>query len=536
MASPAPALIDTAGAPLRPRADGAFTASSRTLPEVANWNPRLSSPDAALLPERETISARIHDLVRNDGWAASGVQRNLDSVIGAQFRLSHRPDWRALGISAEDAAAVSRAVEAKWREYSEDPDAFCDAARHCDMIGLFGQAYRHELLDGEALALPLWMPARGGKWATAFQIIDPARLSNPNDAPDRDDLRGGVETDRYGAADAYHIRAGHPGDWWGLLGGDRWRWERVPRFTPEGRRRVIHYFDREGAGQTRGVSRLTPIVKKLRMLGRYDEVELQAAVANAVLAAFIESPYDHEQLIEAVQSGSLDPYQNARADYYNDPARRQVLAASGMQITSVFPGEEVRFPAAARPNTAFAGFQSASLRNIAGAFDLSYEQFAGDWSQVNYSSARAALLEVWRGLSARRARFGKGFAGQTFALWFEEEFERGELPIPSGAPGFYEARTAWLRHRWLGPGRGWVDPTKEAQGSQMRMDAMLSTLEQECAEQGLDYEEVLEQRKIEYDLLKSLGLPEPQWLMVLPTSGDSTVDDEEEKKSGSNKP
>lgn len=521
-------IIDQQGRPypgpgLR-RAMSAFTASSGTLPEVANWHPRLSSADAALLPERETISARIHDLVRNDGWAASGVQRNLDNVIGAQFRLLHRPDWVALGISAKDAVAVRRVVEARWREYSEDPDAYCDAARHCDMIGLFGQAYRHALVDGEALALPLWMPNRGGKWATSFQMIAPARLSNPNDAPDRDDLRAGVETDIHGAATAYHIRASHPGEWWGMIGADRFRWERVPRFTPHGRRRVIHYFDRDEAGQTRGASRLTPIVKKLRMLGRYDELELQAAVANALMAAFIESPMDHEGLIEMIQTQSLNQYQQNRADYYND--KRHILSEGGMQITPIYPGESINFPAAARPNTAFAGFQSASLRNIAGAFDLSYEQFAADWSQTNYSSARAALLEVWRGLNARRGRFGKGFAGQAFALWFEEEFARGELPIPASAPSFYEARSAWLRHRWLGPGRGWVDPTKEAQGSQMRMDAMLSTLEHECAEQGQDWEEVLEQRAVEHAMLKELGLPEPQWAMVMPTTGEPPNDDD----------
>lgn len=58
---------------------------------------------------------------------------------------------------------------------------------------------------------------------------------------------------------------------------------------------------------------------------------------------------------------------------------------------------------------------------------------------------------------------------------------------------------------WL-PGRGWVDPVKEAQACQIRMDIRLSTLEAECAGQGLDWEEVLEQRVREKAKLAELGL------------------------------
>ena len=47
---------------------------------------------------------------------------------------------------------------------------------------------------------------------------------------------------------------------------------------------------------------------------------------------------------------------------------------------------------------------------------------------------------------------------------------------------------------------------KEAQAAISRMDSNLSTLERECAEQGLDWEEVLEQRAREKALLEELGL------------------------------
>ena len=72
------------------------------------------------------------------------------------------------------------------------------------------------------------------------------------------------------------------------------------------------------------------------------------------------------------------------------------------------------------------------------------------------------------------------------------------------APDFYENRYAYTRCKWIGPGRGWVDPVKEAQACQIRMNIGLSTLENECASQGLDWEEVLEQRAREKERMKKL--------------------------------
>ncbi len=63
----------------------------------------------------------------------------------------------------------------------------------------------------------------------------------------------------------------------------------------------------------------------------------------------------------------------------------------------------------------------------------------------------------------------------------------------------------------MGPGRGWISPVDEAGAAIMRMDGALSTLEDECAEQGLEFEEVLEQRRYELSLFDKYGIPRPEW-------------------------
>ena len=98
-----------------------------------------------------------------------------------------------------------------------------------------------------------------------------------------------------------------------------------------------------------------------------------------------------------------------------------------------------------------------------------------------------------------------------YSAVLHEMMDRGDLPLPRNAPEFLEARTAYAQCDWLGVARGWVDPVKEKQGAILGMDAGMSTLQRECAEQGLDYEEVIDQRAREYQQFKERGLPMPNW-------------------------
>ena len=87
-------------------------------------------------------------------------------------------------------------------------------------------------------------------------------------------------------------------------------------------------------------------------------------------------------------------------------------------------------------------------------------------------------------------------------LVLEEAFLRGLFD----APDFYARRSEYCRAAWIGGGWGWVDPVKEVQSSQMAVNSGLSTLAEECAGQGRDWEEILEQIKREQDRAAELGV------------------------------
>ena len=375
-------------------------------------------------------------------------------------------------------------VESLWRSWAESTD--CDAAKSLTFSGMTAQIFRSTMLNGEALALPLWLPNR--TFNTVIQLVEPDRLSNPDGVMDSKTLRGGIEIDRYGAPVAYHIKKTHPGDWFA----EQQDWQRIPVATKFGRQRVLHIHDCERTGQTRGKPLLTSVMPLFKMLDHYERSELQASVVNAMIAAFVETPLDSDDIEQMF--GSTDNYLSARNQWK--------IKLQGGAIIPTFPGDKVSAFTPSRPNSGYGKFVENVLRHIGTGLNIPFELLMKDFSKTNYSSARAALLEAWRFFMGRRQWLATYWARPVYSLWLEEAIGKNLIE----AHNFYQNKMAWTRSKWIGPGRGWVDPVKEAQASKIRMENNLSTLEEECASQGLDWEEVLEQRAREQSKMQQLNL------------------------------
>ena len=490
-----------------------YDAADNVGEHLANWQPYLWSPDGELNMYRDRIVSRVRDLVKNDGWASAAVTRTLDSVIGADFRPIAKPDYQALramtGNKAFDhvwADEFGEAIEAHYRQWASDTSKWCDVSRKNTLAQMLRLAFRHKIVDGDALGLMYWLPERirkGARYATAVQLIDPDRLSNPQLRFDSHVLRGGVEVDAHGAAVAYHIRRAHQGDWFSAS--ESLHWDRIERETAWGRPIVVHDFDSDRAGQHRGgAGILAPVVQRLKMLIKYDGTELDAAIINAIFGAYVESPFDPEFVEKALgEEEGLNAYQEMRTDYHS----RKQTSLNGARMPILFPGEKINAVAAERPASNFAEFENAMLRNVAAGTGLSTQQISQNWADVNYSSYRAAMLEAWKTIDRRRVDFGVGFGSQIYCAFLEEVMEVENLPLPKGAPDFIDARTAYARAKWMGPGRGNVDPVKERQGAIMGVASGLSTLEDENAEaSGADWRDVISQRAIEVARAKRLGV------------------------------
>ncbi|MBR0871190.1 phage portal protein [Bradyrhizobium tropiciagri] len=505
------AVFDSTGSPVPPERiaairqgqgdapDPAYRAGGWRGQEFAAWMPAPTSADSAVLPNRDLTVARTRDVVRNDPTAQSGVSRLVEMLVGAKLTLSSKPDARALGLDRTDKAHrkilrdLAGSIESEWYQFGNDPQRRCDAQRRLTINGIFRLLARTFATMNETTSCLKWKP--GGRYSTCVLAIDPDRLSNPNGLPTTQKLRGGIEFDEDGAPIAGHIRNGHPADWY--IVPPPMTWTRIPFRTPSGRPVLIHGFEPEREDQARAMTPFAALVKRLHMIGKFSDTELASATVNALFAAFVKSSLPVGEATAAFTPQTVLTMEGKRLDYWTkNPAH-----VGGVRIPVMPIGDEIQINSSPRQTTAFNDFQKAFLQSIAAALGISYQQLSGDWESINYSSARAALNEVWRHIQMLFAVFVDQVVAPIHYAQLEEAFDRGYIKPPPGAPDFWDMPGAYLRARWIGPGRGYVDPVKEAQGASLRMGNMTSTLEDECADLGRDLEDTLDQIADEEEML-----------------------------------
>lgn len=496
-----------------------YHAASFSEPNLSDWTPGAYSADADLLPDLGMLAARSRDLGRNNGLMASAQQTLRDNIIGSVLRLSASPDYRLLDWTREQAREWSNTTEAKFRSWADTTN--CDAAATHTLLGLSLQALGGALLNGDAIALPLWLPQPGQAWSTRLMLIEADRLCTPLHLAHRSDIRGGIEFNAYGAPVAYHILKQHPGDIYafGATAGLQ-EWERIPARTEFGRLRVIHLHDKERTGQSRGKPVVSAVMREIRMAGDYAHNELQASVTNSLVAAFLETDLDAESAAALFGSEPRSVWVRNSAEAKAAGLLTKKLRSGA--ITNLPPGTRINTVAPGRPNPSFEAFMLATLRHIAAGMNLPYELLLKDFSKTSYSSARASMLEAWRYFNGRRRWLVDTWLKPVYELWLEEAVNTGHVQ----APDYYQNRYAYQRARFIFGGRGWVDPVKEATAAQIRIECGLSTLEKECAEQGEDYEEILDQQAIEMQMRRDRGLPQPGAVtQLLPQPADDSKSD-----------
>jgi capsid protein len=113
---------------------------------------------------------------------------------------------------------------------------------------------------------------------------------------------------------------------------------------------------------------------------------------------------------------------------------------NGVRIPVLGLNDEIIINSSPRQTTAFPAFQAAFLQSIAAGLGISYEQLAMDWSKVNYSSARAALNEVWRHIQLMFAVFSEQIVAPIYYAVMEEAFDRGYILLPAGRAGLLGRR------------------------------------------------------------------------------------------------
>jgi lambda family phage portal protein len=477
------------------------------------WFTAQSSADTDTIYDLKTLRGRSRDLVRNTPIATGAVGTMVSNVIGSGLALRPLPNYDALGMTEDEAEAWSEKVEREWRMWAESTE--CDITRTQTFYGLQALAFRSMIESGDIVGtLPFVDFKTGSPYQLRIQLIEADRLDVPGGTlagvattttqgnNQGAKIIGGVELDQYGGPIAYHIASQHPGD---IAFSDRTQWTRVPAFTKTGVRQVIHVFDRLRPGQTRGVPMLAPVMEALKSIDRYTEAELMAAVVSALFTAFItsetgeglgsDSGFADEQSAIANESG-----QNTQLV----STKNEIAMGSG-SIVDLVPGESVTIADPKRPNVNFDPFVAAIIRQIGVAIGMPYEVMVKHFT-ASYSASRAALLQAWQVFKQRRDFISTGFCTPVYAAWMEEAIAIGRID----APGYLDdagIRAAYLECDWVGEAPLQIDPLKEIQAAQLRVELGVSDLEDETMElRGKDWDDVQAQRAKEHKMRVEAGL------------------------------
>lgn len=507
------------------RAGGGFEAADQFDQALSLWCSPIQSADADILPDKETIDGRSRDMLRNDAFVQGGANLHKDNIVGATFLLNTRPVSRVLFGVQDDAweEEFQEEVEQLWDLYAESPDNWIDAQRTNTFTALVRLAVGVHVQAGEVLAAVEWL-RDGRPFNTAIQMIDLDRLSDPMMVfpTDRNDIRGGVRFNAQGAPLSYFIRTEHPNDLYsGLRRPGLPQWKEVPIRKPWGRLQVIHIHEQTRPDQSRGVPEMAAALREMKFAKRFRDVQLQRAVMQSLYAAAITSELPREAIVTAMGGSSLnaeDAIQQYATNYlasvneYTGAAK--TIRLDGARIPVFYPGTKLEMLTPSNGVGPGGEFEQSLLRYIASSLGVSYEQLSRDYTNTNYSSARAAMTETWKFMQARKKLVADRFASHIYRLWLEEAIQKNEIrSFPKRKSSMLYTGgvlnlkfEALSRCEWVGASRGQIDELKETQAAVLRINNGLSTREDELARLGKDWRKVYRELSREQNLAKRYDL------------------------------
>jgi capsid protein len=281
------------------------------------------------------------------------------------------------------------------------------------------------------------------------------------------ELADGIEYDSSGNVVRYWTTKKHPSE-----GG---------RPTPINARWVIHYQSERRPGESRSVPETVPSLPLFACLRRFTLATIAAAETAADFAAVLKSmmpPEDGTDQIAAFTE--LEIVQ-----------RMMVALPRGVELQQL---------KAEHPATTYEMFRRVLMEEIARTFNMPYNIAVGNSGGYNYASGRLDVQVYFRSVCVERDLIETEILQRLWEAWAEEAVLVPDL-LPEDPTPYGDWEIKWYWGGW-----GHVDPVKEAAAQERRLKNHTTTLQDEWAREGEDWERKVAQRAREIKRLKELGL------------------------------
>ena len=431
-----------------------------------------TSADTEMRPALRNLRARSRDLARNNEYVRRYLDLLKNNVVGDKgFNLQSKA-YDSVGKLDTDG---NQRLEMAFKAWGRIGNCTVDGR----MTWIDAQKLAIESLarDGEVFVIK--HRGAGFKDSFAIEFIEPdqvdeqknERLANGNE------IRMGVELDKFKKPVAYHILSYHPGDYDYTTTGRSTKHTRMPAD------RVIHIFKTNRAGQTRGEPWLASSMSALKQLGALRE----AAIVNARIGAS-KMGFFTSQAGDGFVADDLDgnvPIMDATPGTFHQ-------LPNGVDFKSFDPQY---------PNNEFDPFHKSVLRGIAVAMGVGYPTLSGDLEATSYSSIRQGALEERDNYKNLQQFMVDHFVCPLFGAWLGSAMELNTFGIPVRQyDRFYDA--VQVRGRaW-----SWVDPQKEMNAAVSGLKNGILSLQDVASQYGKDVEELVSQIARDRDTAEQFGV------------------------------
>ena len=453
----------------------------------SDWQAVGTSGNAEIYGSIATLRNRSRDLCRNDDYARGIIRNILKNVV--YTGISFQAQVKQLKDTKKNDNRINNAIEEKWQYWSKKK--YCDVTGQSSFSELQQLAFKSFLESGEVFIRKVKQPFSDCSIPFALELIEADQVAEDHNtvAPNGNQIVMGIELNNWSRPVAYWMYERHPGDFWfgGLNAGGRAS-SNVRNLIRVPAEEIIHLFQRERPGDVRGVPILYSTINRLRNLNKYEEAELVAARAAANFMGIVTSP-------------NIDLIEAPNTDEDGNPIEGELRPDENLTpgiIRYLAEGEDFKSFAPNRPNSAFEGFHRNQLRASAVGAGVAFTGASGDYSQSNYSSSRLELLDIRDVWKMTQKWFINNFLVEVYESWLGQAVLAGCFNFPD-----YEIRPQRYRViRWTPRGYSWVDPHKEINATIAAIKSGLTTVTDEVAKQGGDFEENIKAIAREREILE----------------------------------
>jgi len=438
---------------------------------------------AQIVRQRHTMMFEARDLIANFS-AVAGVPE--------KFALSCTPnEWSPATGSRE----YDRAVSDYFHAWCKKADV---TGRH-SFRQLIGMALQMRPVDGDC-----GFVKRKTKDGIRLQLVPADLIGNPQEAGTQDGYIDGIVLGAFGEPVAYRIfRRDRNGSY------------HDPEDVPA--RAFVHYFDPFRADQYRGVSEFHAVLNTARMLkGILDaeQVGVRFASQQAALVFNERGSASPRQAFSPAPSIALE----------NGQQRKDELSDVGM-IKYFNTSDKVEVMPA-RPSSAFTGFVEHLMDEIAMGLGIPRGVLFGTQGYKG-PNVRAEFAQADRVWDRQRGVLTDKVLDPIKDDVIITAIANGELPMPPAKNGETPAQAIRraTKGEWRWPARMTIDVGRESAANLNEHRQGIKSGQQIAAEQGTDFESVLEQKAIEAALVREFstkyGVPETA-IQLITTSLPST--------------